>query len=216
MKKPGDHPGPVGRRRQEAARNDGALLDAARVVFAVHGVDAPVALIAERAGTGIGSLYRRYPTKEALLQHLCLAAMEQSIEAAEQALADPDPWRGLRTFLETAAEQRSGAFTAIGGTIETTAEMNRTFQRSQTLHDDVVARAQASGDLRHDVNAIDLRLLTELFSRRPPDDETFRRSVGVTLDGLRAGQRNSRLPDEPPTWHDYINRWNATTGAQMR
>jgi hypothetical protein len=98
---------------------------------------------------------------------------------------------------------------ALGGTITTTDEMNRTFTRSQDLLDDVVARAQAAGQLRRDVNAIDLRLLIELFSRRPPDDVTFHRSLGIALDGLRPPRRKSALAGEPPTWHDYIARWHA-------
>ena len=97
----------------------------------MHGASAPVALVAERAGTGIGSLYRRYPTKEALLQHLCVAAMLDTIEAAEAALTDRDPWRGLTGYLERAAEARQGAFVSFGGTIANTDEMNETFRRSQ-------------------------------------------------------------------------------------
>jgi AcrR family transcriptional regulator len=198
-------------RQEEAARNDEALLGAARVVFAVHGADAPVALIAERAGTGIGSLYRRYPTKEALLQHLCLAAMEDTIVAAEAALAADDPWRGLAGFLERCATARTGAFVSIGGTITTTATMDRTFRRSQRLLDELVARAQLAGVLRDDVNGVDLRLLVELFSRRPAGDETYRRSLAVALDGLRVGRRRSALPGAMPTWRDYIARWNAVS-----
>jgi AcrR family transcriptional regulator len=203
-------------RHLEASRNDEALLDAARVVFAVYGAEAPVSLIAERAGTGIASLYRRYPTKGALLQHLCLAAMAQTIEAADEALSDADPWRGLRLFLETCAAARYGAFVAIGGTIATTDEMNRTFKRSQDKLDEIVARAQAGGQLRGDVNAIDLRLLIELFSRRPPDDETYRRSLGIALDGLRPPRRKSALAGDPPTWSEYVARWHASVPQRGR
>src|SRR2546423_12608043 len=78
-------------RQAEARRNDRAVLDAAREGFAVHGPDASVAQVAAQAGVGMGSLYRRYPTKEALLQHLCRTSMLQQVTVAEQA---PEPGRG--------------------------------------------------------------------------------------------------------------------------
>src|ERR1700722_4204909 len=68
-------------RQQEAARNDRRVLDAAREVFATQGWDAPVSAVAERAGVGMGSLYRRYGSKTELLQRLCVVAMEQNIGA---------------------------------------------------------------------------------------------------------------------------------------
>src|SRR5277367_3216513 len=82
-------------RQQEAARNDRKVLDAAREVFATQGWDAPVSAVAERAGVGMGSLYRRYGSKTELLQRLCVLAMEQNIAAAEQSLAMDDPWDAL-------------------------------------------------------------------------------------------------------------------------
>src|SRR5215475_4953452 len=82
-------------RYAEAARNDRLVLDAAREVFTSQGFDAPVSAVAQRAGVGIGSLYRRYGSKTELLQRLCTLAMEQAIEAAQAALAVGDPWAGL-------------------------------------------------------------------------------------------------------------------------
>src|SRR4030081_1931784 len=93
---------PAGRRgrQAEARRNDRAGLDAAREVFAVHGPDASVAQVAARAGVGIGSLYRRYPTKEALLQHLCQASMDQQVAASAEALqGGRNPWEALAGFI---------------------------------------------------------------------------------------------------------------------
>src|SRR3981081_2261838 len=92
----------AGRRGRQAGprRTDRAVLDAAREVFAVHGPDASVAQVAARAGVGMGSLYRRYPTKEALLQHLCRASMDQQVAAAEEALqGGRDPWEALADFV---------------------------------------------------------------------------------------------------------------------
>lgn len=196
-------------RQVEAERNDAALLDAARVVFAVYGADASVARIAARAGVGVGSLYRRFPTKEALLQHLCLTAMEQTIVAADVALADDDAWRGLCTLLETCAHARTGAFVGLGRVIPTTAPMNRTFTKSQERLEAFVQRAHEAGCLRRDINAVDLRLLIEAFSRRPPDDGMYRRVLAIAIDGLRVPRSRTALEGPAPTVDAYYARWKA-------
>ena len=66
-------------RQAEARRNDRAVLDAARDVFSAQGADAPVSAVAERAGVGVGTLYRRYGSKTELLQRMCVLAMEQGM-----------------------------------------------------------------------------------------------------------------------------------------
>src|SRR5215471_7372487 len=86
-------------RQAEARRNDLAVLDAARDVFTVHGADAPISAVAERAGVGMGTLYRRYGSKTELLQRLCVLAMEQALDAAGEALAASDPWAGLSGYI---------------------------------------------------------------------------------------------------------------------
>ena len=74
-------------RQAEARRNDLAVLEAARDVFTAQGAGAPVSAVAERAGVGMGTLYRRYGSKTELLQRLCLLAMEQTVAAAEASWA---------------------------------------------------------------------------------------------------------------------------------
>jgi AcrR family transcriptional regulator len=74
-------------RQAEAERNDHALLEAAREVLAADGAHASVAAIAQRAGVGIGSLYRRYRSKEELFQRLAVLAVQQWNDAAERGLA---------------------------------------------------------------------------------------------------------------------------------
>src|ERR1700758_5294921 len=90
---------PSGRGRQaEARRNDVAVLEAARDVFTALGADAPIAAVADRAGVGMGTLYRRYGSKTELLQRLCVLSMEQALDAAEEALKSDDPWAGLAGY----------------------------------------------------------------------------------------------------------------------
>src|SRR5579872_52834 len=155
-------------RQAEARRNDRAVLDAARDVFSAQGADAPISAVAERAGVGVGTLYRRYGSKTELLQRMCVLAMEQGIEAAGEALEADDPWTGLCGYIRACVEMRSGALGSLAGQIEMTDEMFSTARRGMTLAGEVVARAHRAGSLRPDVTALDIALLIESFSRRAP------------------------------------------------
>lgn len=209
-------------RQAEAARNDRLVLDAARAVFAEQGFDAPVAAVARRAGVGIASLYRRYGSKDELLQRLCVLAMEQAIEAAEAALATEDEWEALAGYVRTCVGFGSGMLSPIAGTIVTTPEMWETARRSRALHVELVARAHRAGALRPDVNAVDVQLLIGHFSPRPrpgPDEagdvRARDRLLEIALDGLRTPAPAS-LPGPPPTWDRYQRRWDKEPGAPYR
>ena len=95
-------------RRAEVERNDRALLRAARAVVAEDGAHASVATIAARAGVGVGTLYRRYRTKEELFQHLSTLALNDYLRAAEEGLAHDDPWDGFAHYVTHAVFGRHG------------------------------------------------------------------------------------------------------------
>lgn len=200
-------------RYAEAERNDLLVLAAAREVFAARGAGATVAAIAERAGVGMGSLYRRYGSKDELLRHLCTMAMEQVIEAAGAALADADAWAGLAGYVRSCVAQGSGALAPLAGTIETTPRMRETSRRGRGLLEELVTRAKRDGGLRADVTALDIAWLIELFGRSSPalpsaEDRAVReRLLAIALDGLRAGQA-SPLPGVPPAARHYEKRWS--------
>jgi AcrR family transcriptional regulator len=200
-------------RRAEAERNDRALLEAAREVFAAQGFEAPVSAIAGRAGIGMGSLYRRYRSKTELFQRLCVVAMEQAIEAAEAALEAPGAWIGLAGYVERCVAFGSGALVPLAGRIETTPEMRRLSGRSRDLLGALVERARRDGGLRPDVEPLDVVWLIELFSRGRPDrpsaesDNVRRRLLAIALDGLRAP--GGPLPGTPPDLGFYLGRWRA-------
>lgn len=208
-------------RQAEAARNDGLLLDAARAVFTAQGGDAPVSAIAARAGVGIGSLYRRYPTKEALLQQLCVLAMEQAIEAATAALADEDAWSGLAGYVGACVENQTGALAPVAGTIAVTPAMLRTSRRAMRLAGTLVERAHAAGVLRSDVTPLDISLLIEQFSRRSTtlpaaeEDNARERLLAIALDGLRASNADP-LPGRPPSRAAYVRRWDLSNSPPSR
>jgi AcrR family transcriptional regulator len=206
-------------RQAEARRNDLVVLDAARDVFTAQGAAAPISAVAERAGVGVGTLYRRYGSKTELLQRLCVLAMEQALAAAGDALQADDPWTGLSGYIRACVELRSGALAALAGQVETTAEMRRTARRSMARMRDLVARAHADGSLRPDVSALDITWLIEQFSRRSPDpvepaEERNVRSrlVAIALDGLHRGPARN-LPGRPPSPARYAERWSPPSSA---
>jgi AcrR family transcriptional regulator len=201
-------------RQAEARRNDLAVLEAARDVFGTRGADAPISAVAERAGVGMGTLYRRYGSKAELLQHLCVLAMEQALDAADEALRADDPWAGLSGYVRACVELRSGALASLAGQVETTAEMRRVARRGMTRLAEVVSRAHRDDSLRADVTPLDVTWLMEQFSRRAPDpvdpdEESNARSrlVAIALDGLRARPAEA-LPGRPPSRASYVNRWS--------
>jgi AcrR family transcriptional regulator len=208
-------------RQAEAERNDRALLRAAREVIAADGAHASVAAIAARAGVGIGSLYRRYRSKEELFQHLCEVALDEWLDAAEAGLAYDDPWEGFAQYVSAGIGVGSGSLAPIAGTIEVTAEMAAKAQRGDAAIEALVARAHAAGVLRPDVTAVDLALLIEQLSSSPLLQQLERqgrddlaeaaagaraRICAIALDGLRHAA-GGPLPGTPPSARLITERW---------
>ena len=199
-------------RQAEAERNDRALLEAAQEVLAVEGARASVAAIAARAGVGIGSLYRRFRTKEELFQHLCAVALDGWIGAAQEGLAYDDPWEGLAHYVTARVESRAGSLGPVAGTIAVTEEMAAKHERSDELTKDLVARAHEAGVLRPDATALDVTGLIVQLSMRDHVEVTEaelnsrRRIVAIALDGLRAPQREP-LPGRPPDEDLFTEQW---------
>jgi AcrR family transcriptional regulator len=206
-------------RQAEAARNDLKVLQAAREVFAARGWEAPVSAIAERAGVGMGSLYRRYGSKTELLQYLCLLSMRQVIDAAENALAIDDPWNGLAAYIRACVDLGAGAFAPLAGSIEVTGEMLTTAKRSNELLRGILARAQRSGQARPDITSADIWGLIEHFSRRSAnphaldDPDTGARIFAIALDGLRP-QSETCLRGTLQDPHAITRRWKSPVLAQ--
>ena len=207
-------------RQAEAQRNDRALLDAARTVLATDGPRASVAAIAEQAGVGIGTLYRRYPTKEALFQHLLDIVLDQYLDAARIGLSDPDPWRGLAGYL-TAVIELSGSLSPIAGTIALTKTIEDKNRRADEAVAALVERAHAAEVLRPDATVIDIELLIEQLGKSPLIDQLAKqgrtdlaaaarrahaRLLTIALDGLRA-TGNPPLPGEAPGYELFFERW---------
>jgi AcrR family transcriptional regulator len=173
--------------------------------------------VAERAGVGMGTLYRRYGSKTELLQRLCVLAIEQARAVADEALAAADPWAGLAGYIRACVDLRSGALAALAGQVGTTPQMRATAQRSMARQAEIVTRAHRDGGLRADVTALDITWLIEQFSRPSPapvdpaEERNVRsRLLAIALDGLRtapAGPLRVPLPGRPPSRVRYVSRW---------
>ncbi|MEX5633292.1 TetR/AcrR family transcriptional regulator [Parafrankia sp. FMc2] len=208
-------------RQAEVARNDAALLAAARLVFAREGARASVAAIAEAAGVGVGTLYRRYTSKTALFERLLVLANEQWAAAVERAVANPDPWGGLRALVVESVEYGQGTLAPLGRLGLAPRGLGDVAVRADAAFGALVVSAHRSGGLRDDVTATDILLLIEQLGRSPLveqirdlgdealDAEAYsarRRLIAIALDGLAAGPR-AGLPSSPPSERLLAVRW---------
>ena len=211
-------------RQAEAERNDRALLEAARAVLATDGAHASVAAIAKRAEVGIGSLYRRYATKDALFLRLLELVLDQYMSAAETAMSDPDPWSGLAGYV-TAVIEFAGSLSPIAGTLTLTEELQAKNRRADEAVAAVVARAHDAGVLRPDATLLDVELLIEQLGKSPLVEQLAKRGrsdlnaaasnarariTAIALDGLRSAG-HPPLPGDPPRYELFSERWEPAT-----
>lgn len=191
--------------RADARRNLDRILVAARAVFAEHGIDAPMATVARRAGVGVATLYRRFPTRDALVRAAFAQQMETCVRALTEALADPDPWRGFQRLFETICElqrQEQGFPAAfVAAFPDSTAEHTQARERAERDLMTLVRRAQAAGALRADFHPSDLAVAVlshcGLVTALPHDAAASRRLVAYLLQSFRAEAAHGALP--PPS-----------------
>src|SRR3954447_9823994 len=199
-------------RQAEAARNDERILAAARDVF-VEDPEAPVSAVAERAGVGIGALYRRYPSKEDLVRRVCADGLARYIAAAEAALEDDgDPWVAFVTFMRRLVDTDTHALTArLAGRFTPTEENFAEAGRAQGLNRRIFERTRHAGALRPDAHVNDLAMVLEqVVAIKVGDAErTSRlrhRYLALLLDALHT-RTDTVLPGPPPTWAELAGRW---------
>ncbi|MEV1049120.1 helix-turn-helix domain-containing protein [Streptomyces sp. NPDC049916] len=192
--------------RADARRNRERVLAAARAVFADHGIDAPMATVARRAGVGVATLYRHFPTREALVRGAFAQQMETCAQALADALEAADPWEGFRELIVTvcALQQQERGFPAafVAAFPESTSEHARSRQQAERDFATLVRRAQAAGGLRADFHPSDLAVVMlahcGLATALPDDDAASRRLVAYLLQSFRAAPANGPLPPPAP------------------
>ncbi|MDX6741001.1 helix-turn-helix domain-containing protein [Actinocorallia sp. A-T 12471] len=205
-----------GGRKAEAARNDLTVLNAAREVFFEQGYDAPMSAIAERAGVGMGSLYRRYRSKEELARCLCVLSMKGTNESAERALAEESSgWSALVRFMAESIDRGVGMVAQFAGEFPVTPEMVALSERGAAAMQAILDRATAEGSVRPDITAGDLVYLLQILRTNsaptPTRVTTLRtRYLTLLLDGLRPHPTPTPLPGPAPTWPEISTRWTQT------
>jgi len=203
--------------RRDAELNRQRIIEAAREVYAERGLTATFDDVAHRAGVGIGTVYRRFPSKEALLEVALEERLEQHAQAAEAALRAPTAWVGLTAFLRDAAEMHAAdrglRDVALGAGVGL-----RHFagirDRVVPILTQLIERAHAEGSLRPDFTVEDLPMVMMMVSEvahhsqevRP---EAYVRYLQLLIDGLRRSPGTGDL-GRPLTDEDVealIRRW---------
>jgi AcrR family transcriptional regulator len=192
--------------RKDAVRNRARILESAGEAFAELGLDVGVDEIARRAGVGMGTLYRHFPTKDALIDAILDQRLDRLAALAEEALEASDPWSGLVHFVERAVELQAadrGLKDVLSSRRRAERSLTRARARLRPLLERLIERAQEDGSLRGDVANWDIVVLlwatgriVELTAEVAPGQA--RRFIALHLDGLRA-RSASPLPAPPLT-----------------
>ncbi|HEV3212839.1 MAG TPA: TetR/AcrR family transcriptional regulator [Acidimicrobiales bacterium] len=177
--------------RADARRNYLLLVDAARAVFAEQGGDASMEAIAKRAGVGIGTLYRHFPKRIDVVEAVYRTDVDGLVDLASALVVDRAPWPALVAWLEgfvRYAQTKRTFLSELFEAFEKNPELKSVSR--ERLHDamaSVLVRAQASGDVREDVDASDvMQLLGPMCTSPTLSDGQIERLLAVVEDGLRA------------------------------
>ena len=199
--------------RADAERNRRRILDVARRLFAERGLSITLDDVAREAGLGVGTVYRRFASREALVEALFEERMDEIVAIADEALELADPWEALTTFLERTMMLQAtdrGLKELVLGSSEGRDRVIRMRARMRPRAEALVRRAQEAGALRADFAPQDLPLLQIMIGAIVDASATvapdlWRRLLGLLLDGMRASGTGSGLP-APPLDFDELAR----------
>jgi AcrR family transcriptional regulator len=180
--------------RADALRNHEKILEAAEEIFALDGVMVPIDIVAERAGVGIGTLYRHFPTKEALYEAIVVTRIDGVISSADDYVLDTEaePGAALDAFLREFARQaadKQDLFEALGQAgIDIKARFSDRVDALIARIDILRQRAVNAGAIRGDVETQDILNLVmgtcHAAGHSGSDDQALQRCVGIVLAGL--------------------------------
>jgi AcrR family transcriptional regulator len=185
--------------RADARRNREKVLAAARAVFAEQGVDAQMDDVARRADVGVGTVYRHFPTKDALLNALSDELFAVVADHARDLLALDDPWEAFTQSMWFGGEKTAGdrAFSEILAASRPTPRTCPGKEDLQVTVGKMMRRCIAAGRMRPDVVIEDIPLLMcgvgSASAMEHPRPDAWRRHLGIVLDGLRAEAASGTL-----------------------
>jgi AcrR family transcriptional regulator len=206
--------------RRDAERNRQRILKAAWEVFNARGLEVSLDEVARHAGVGVGTVYRRFHTKEELIEALFMSRIDAVAALAEAAAEAPDPWSGLVSFMEQMVEMLAGDAGLRHMLMFATYGRDRVSyarQRNAPLVGRLVERAQAAGQVRPDLGATDIPFLIFTLAEatqfgRAVSPQIWRRYFNIILDGLRperAGLTPLPVPALSPEEMESTMRQNA-------
>lgn len=191
--------------RADARHNRERILKAARETYAADGIDAPITTIARRAGVGVATLYRRFPTRASLVTEAFAEQLAHCVAVLDEALADPDPWRGFCSVVEKVCLMQAadrGFTDAFLTQFPDDTAFGR--QRSHAEHGlaELVRRAKDAGQLRADFDHTDVTLVLlanggVIARSRQGSPAATRRLVGYLLQSFRADGARPLPPPAP-------------------
>ncbi|WP_344162576.1 TetR/AcrR family transcriptional regulator [Kribbella yunnanensis] len=198
--------------RSDAVRNRARIVETAHELFRTRGIDVPMSTIARRAGVGVATVFRRFPTRDALVTEVFAEQISRCQALLDEAVDDPDPWRGFRRLIEfTCAEQLkdrgfSEAFLAV---FADEIDYQRRRRDVESAFEKLVRRAKEAGRLRLDFARSDLVMVLLAnggLCHAPPEhaDELSRRFVAYLLQTFSTdapGQREPLPPARPLGLH---------------
>jgi AcrR family transcriptional regulator len=175
--------------RADARRNRERILKAARAVFAEQGIHSQIDDVAKRAKVGVGTVYRHFPTKEALLDALVRERFEEIAGYAREALERDDAWEGFCELIWRAAERNAAdlAFCEAVAFTDQSAVVADVGLLAST--NELIRRAKQQGRMRPDASENDVPMMmcgASSVMRLSPTPDAWRRYLTLMLDGLRA------------------------------
>jgi AcrR family transcriptional regulator len=186
--------------RRDAELNRRRIIAAAHEVFRERGLGATLNDVAAHAGVGVGTVYRRFANKEELVDALFDDMIDTVASLAQQALADPDAWRGLTESLEKVCEVQAfdrGLREVMLGTGRGPKRQAQVRERIAPAVDQMIARAKEQGTLRADISHIDLpmiQLMVAAVTDHTGRPDLWRRYLRLLLDGMRSRPDTAPLP----------------------
>jgi AcrR family transcriptional regulator len=211
--------------RRDAERNRSRILEAARELFAEHGLGVSLDEIARHAGVGVGTVYRRFPDREMLVDALFEERVAAMLRVLDEALEIEDPWqamvaylsgslemqaadRGLKELLLSASSQKHERIESVRSQIQPRLEL-------------LLGRGQEAGVVREDITSHDLFLLQHAVCEvadftRAAAPQAWRRTLTVVLDGLRPDRRRPSPMGAGPLSDDEMVRAISCWGPRGR
>jgi AcrR family transcriptional regulator len=190
-------------RRRDARRNRELLVGAAHEVFTEQGLEAPLDVIARRAGVGNATLYRHFPSRAALVDAVFRDPLAGTMAAGERARAAADPWEGLVGYVEAVfavlATDR-GTNDLMTTHLEGVESLQAVHAHNRATMELLLRRGRDEGSIRADVTTEDVLFALAALGRAVPSvtaaagPESWRRPLSLLLDGLRASPAVAPLP----------------------